>query len=141
MYLHSSCCPSLQHSVSVFFCPFLYHIIPHSCVYVYHFSSSSFNILHFSLYYSQIYFPLILSSSSITPSYIFSIVLVYHSSPHCLPKFIIFQPLHILQTTPTSCLSDSLRATSTPTASQKIKTSNNYDEELNNHKQCVHNNG
>jgi hypothetical protein len=66
---------------------------------------------------------------------------VYHSSPRCLPKIIIIHPLHILQTTPNSCPSYSPRATSTPTAPQKIKTSNNYDEELHNHKQFIHNNG
>ena len=143
MYLHSSCSPSLlPHSVSVFFSHLLYHVVPTSC-----FCISPFSIIFIQFPFTSLFiihgfifreFSLPLQG---TPSYIFSFVLPYRSWPHCLPKTIIIHHLHILQTTPSSCLSDSPRATSTPTASQKIKTSNNYDEELHNHKQFVHNNG
>ena len=65
MYLHSSCSPSsLPHPVSVFFCYFLYHTVPPH-VYIFILFNDLHSIsLHFSLYYSRIYFPRILSSSS-----------------------------------------------------------------------------
>ena len=97
--------------------------------------------LHFSLYYSRIYIPPILSSSSSNSVlHLFLRPRIPFFAP--LPTKDHFHPSPTLSADHTSsCLSDSLRTTSTPMASQKIKTSNNYDEELNNHKQFVHNNG